>query len=112
MGALGKAGVAVLGFNEVTDMLEAAKPETASYRVSAQTDYAVYVEFGTKKDAAQPYMRPATNQVMRNAGVYAEDADSTDEFVENVANAIADKAADRAPVDTGTLQDSITAEKI
>lgn len=105
-------GVDASGIKEAKTMLEDAKPETASYRVSAQTDYAVYVEFGTKYMEAQPFMRPATNQVMRNAGMYAKKADSTDEFVRELAEAIADKAADRAPVDTGRLKRSITAEKI
>lgn len=113
MGALGKAGIGLIGLSATQDMLENAKPDdTATYRVSAETDYAVYVEMGTRNMEAQPYMRPAVNQTMRNAGSYAAQADSNDEFVELLAEAIADKARDKAPVDTGTLRDSITVEKL
>ena len=36
-----------------------AQSEGASARVSADTDYAAYVEFGTSRMAAQPYLVPA-----------------------------------------------------
>lgn len=112
MGALGKAGIALLGYDAMLDSLEAAKPSEATYRVSASTDYAVHVEFGTKHSPAQPYMRPAVNQVMRNSERYAGGADDTDELVENLAEAIAEKARGKAPVDTGKLRDSITVEEL
>lgn len=112
MGALGNTGIGIVGLSSTIDMLEDAKPETASYRVSAETDYAVYVELGTKNMKAQPYVRPAVRQVMRNAGVYADEADDTDEFVELLAEAIAEKARSNAPVDTGELSDSITVEEL
>jgi len=102
-----------MGYDATMDMLEGMKPDdTVTYRVSAETDYAVHVEMGTKNMEAQPYMRPATNQVMRNAGKHAQNADNMDEFVENLANAIAEKARADAPVDTGWLQDSITVTKL
>lgn len=112
MGALGDAGVKLLDYAATVDALESAKPAEATYRVSASTDYAVHVEFGTKHAPAQPYMRPAVNQVMRNAERYASSADDTDELVESIAEAIADKARGKAPVDTGTLRDSITVEEL
>lgn len=112
MGALGKAGVGIFGISETMEMLEDAKPEEATYRVSAETDYAVYVEFGTKSQEAQPYMRRATNQTMREAGKHMEDAEDVDEFVSNLAEAIAERARDNAPVDTGTLRDSITVTEL
>jgi len=112
MGALGKAGVGVFGIAQSLELLEDMKPEEASYRVTADTDYAVYVEFGTKSQEAQPFMRRATNQAMRNAGSYMEEADDVDEFVELLAENIAERAERNAPVDTGTLQNSITVEQL
>jgi len=110
--AFKNADVDIDGVALTVSRLEAMKPEEASYKVSAKTDYAVYVEFGTKFMQAQPYMRPAVNQTMREADVYANRADSVDEFVELLAEAIADKARTRAPVDTGKLKNSIEAEKL
>lgn len=113
MGALGKTGIRLIGLHETQEMLEGMKlDDSATYRVKADTDYAVYVEFGTRNMPAQPYMRPAVNQTMREADRYIDKADSMDEFVEMLANKIADRAQDRAPVDTGTLRDSITVEKL
>jgi hypothetical protein len=40
------------------------------------------------------------------------EADSIDEFVEMLAESIAEKAEDNAPVDTGTLQNSIRVEQL
>jgi len=112
MGALGKAGVGLFGLSEAVDMLEDAKPETASYRVSADTDYAVYVEFGTKSQEAQPFMRQAVRKTLREAESIFDDADDIDEFVRLLAEKIADRAETNAPVDTGKLKNSITVEKI
>jgi len=57
-------------------------------------------------------MRPALNQAMRNGDRYMAEADDVDEFVELLAEEVADTAQDRAPVDTGTLRDSITVEEV
>lgn len=104
--------IEVDGIESTKAMLETKKPDTAKYRVTADTEYAVYVEFGTRYMEAQPFMRPAVNQTMRNAGKYAEDANDTDEFVESIAEAIANKAERKAPVDTGRLQNSIEVRKL
>ncbi len=37
-------------------------------RISARTRYAVYVELGTRRMAAQPYLRPALYRVRVGAG--------------------------------------------
>lgn len=112
MGALGKAGIGIFGLSQTLDMLDGMKPESASYRVTADTDYAVYVEFGTKSQEAQPFMRRATNKAMRDADTLLEDADDVDEFVSLLAENIAENAEGNAPVDTGTLQGSIEVEKL
>jgi hypothetical protein len=85
---------------------------TAKWAVGADADYAVYVEMGTIHMAAQPYLRPAIAEVMQNqADAIAEDAAGVDDLVKRLAEAIVDEAKDRAPVATGTLRDSIHAEK-
>jgi len=105
--------ISIDGVDESKAMLEEAKPDgSATYRVKADTEYAVYVEYGTKHMSAQPYLRPAVNQTMRNAGSYAEDADDLDGFAKSLADAIAERAQDKAPVDTGRLRDSITVEEL
>lgn len=112
MGALGKTGIKVLGFTSTIEMLDDMKPETATYRVKADTDYAVYVEFGTKSQEAQPFMRRAVNQTMRNSDTIMSNADDINEFVRLLAERIADNADSNAPVDTGKLQNSITVEEL
>jgi hypothetical protein len=102
----------ISGINSTKQKLENAKPETTSYRVTADTDYAVYVEFGTKSQSAQPFMRQAVNQVMRDADSIAESAESTDDLVETLAEEIADEARDNAPVDTGKLRNSIEVREL
>lgn len=109
---LKNAGINVVGMTATLDSLEDMKPSEAQYRVSASTDYAVYVEFGTKHMPAQPYLRPAVNETMRQADRLAGEADSTDEFVELIAESIAEKARGQAPVDTGRLKNSITVEEL
>jgi len=112
--AFTNVGVKVLQFNAATDTLESMKPSgDATYRVIADTDYAVYVEFGTKNMAAQPYLRPAVNQALRESGSLWEQSDGDiDEFVEKFADKVAENAQDNAPVDTGTLRDSIRVEQV
>lgn len=105
--------VDISGIEATEQMLEESKPEaTAEWRVHADTDYAVYVEFGTSKMEAQPYLRPAARRAMRNIDSLAEDADNVNELVENIAIAIEDEAKERVPVDTGQLRNSINAERI
>lgn len=80
--------------------------------VSANTEYAAYVEFGTSKMEAQPYMLPAARATARNLDVIAKRTDSLEELVEEAAKDIRDRAKDNAPVDTGRLRDSIKAERV
>ena len=101
------------GLAGVLDTLEEVKPDgNTTWQVGSDVEYAVYVEYGTSKMKAQPYLRPAVNQTMREADVYAARADDVDEFVELLAKSVEEKATTRAPVDTGRLQRSITAERI
>jgi hypothetical protein len=87
--------------------------ENVEYRVGTNVEYAVYVEFGTSKMRAQPYLRPAVKEVVNSKGdALAADADDVEEFVKKLAFEIEREAKDRAPVDTGTLQNSISAQRV
>jgi len=78
--------------------------------VGVGVDYGAYVEFGTSRMAAQPYLFPAARQAMRSdfRGI-ERNANTLDEVVEGVALAIERRAKQNAPVDTGALRASISA---
>lgn len=102
----------ISGIDSAQAALEEAKPQEAEYRVNAGTSYAVYVEFGTKHMEAQPFLRPAVNQTMREAESIFEDSDDVDEFVEALAERIQEHAKESVPVRTGRLKRSITVEEL
>jgi len=86
----------------------------ATWTIQADVDYAVYVELGTSKMAAQPFLRPAIASVMggSKASQIAANANSVEELVEGLAEAIAEEARSNAPVDSGRLKNSIEAKKV
>lgn len=43
--------------------IAAKKIAETEWEVAPATEYAIYVEFGTRKMAAQPYMRPAAEKI-------------------------------------------------
>jgi len=85
------------------------KPE---YVVGTGVEYAAYVELGTSKMEAQPYLFPAARQVTRNFEKYERQAGSVDELVATLALAIEREAKKLCPVDTTNLRSSITATEI
>lgn len=107
------AGARMLG---VTSLLNSVDDITskwdskASGRTTANTEYSVFVEYGTSRMSAQPYMRPAAEQVARRVGSMANQADGIDELVRMVCEEIRDVAKTIVPVDTGRLQASIKVE--
>lgn len=97
------------GFDDLTDQIGG----DTVYLVGSNVQYSVYVEFGTSKMQAQPYLRPAVDDVMgRKADTIANESASAAELVTRLALEIEREAAQRAPVDTGTLKASIRAERI
>jgi len=100
------------GFSALNETLDYTGFGTESYRVKAGAPYALHVEFGTSRMQAQPFLRPAVEDVVANIDRYVDDADTPEELVEQLAEAIAERARDRAPVDTGRLRDSITVERL
>ena len=71
--------------------IKAEKETETAWTVAPTTEYAIYVEFGTRKMSAQPYMRPAAEKIRK---------EYPDLVVETIANVVKDKAGwfrDNAP---------------
>lgn len=107
-------GVSLVGGGQIVEEFEAvATGDTApDYIVGTGVEYAAYVEFGTSKMQAQPYLEPAVRTVMRNLGRYEEEADDIEELIKILALEIEREAKQGCPVDTGTLRSSIKAVKL
>lgn len=88
------------------------KSDEVFWIVGSDKEYAAYVEFGTYKMEAQPYLRPAVKAVVNNPDRYVADARSVEGYVKNIALAIEKLAKENAPVDTGELMNSIEAVRI
>lgn len=84
---------------------------SVTYTVGTNIEYSLYVEYGTSRMAAQPYLRPAAAHVRRNLDRWAESANSIEALVEQAALELEAYAKSTAPVDTGTLRASIEARK-
>ncbi|MCU4754241.1 hypothetical protein OB919_20035 [Halobacteria archaeon AArc-curdl1] len=105
------SGISVSGFDTVLDALDYDVSGTAKYTVKARAEYAVFVEFGSSRNQAQPFIRPAVEQTMRNIDTLIDDTADSDEIARILAEDIADNSRGNAPVDTGNLRDSITVEE-
>lgn len=104
------------GLTSVLDALESLRDEWLlddTYYVTAEADYAKYVEYGTYKMQAQPYMRPAARRVRQNMDVHLQTGAvrSGDTAVAAVAEAVESEAKRIVPVDTGNLKNSIKTYK-
>lgn len=84
---------------------------SVTYTVGTNVEYALYVEYGTSRMAAQPYLRPAAAHVRRNLDRWAEAANSIEALVERAAQELEAYAKGVVPVDTGTLRASIAARR-
>lgn len=103
------------GIDETESMfadVRAAFSRNVVYVVGTNVEYAAYVEFGTSRMEAQPYLFPAASRVARDPAKHLSGADSLNDFIENLALAIEREAKERVPVDTGNLKSSIRAERI
>ena len=108
------AGASLLGATSLLDTFDGLRDRwaggSATWTVGTNVEYAVYVEFGTSRMAAQPYLRPAAERAMAKADRFADESDSADELVEKLALQVEREAKELVPVDTGNLRASITAE--
>lgn len=108
-------GAQLLGFSAIVDALDDIQvqlDDNAVYVVGTNVEYSVYVELGTSKMEAQPYLFPAAREAERNINRIAGSAQSVNEAVKRIALFIERRASENAPVDTGTLQASIRTERI
>lgn len=108
-------GIVTQGFTETLaafEALEIQAQDDTIYVVGSSVEYAIYQELGTSKMSAQPYLRPAAEAVSARFDTIAEQADGPGDIVRRMALAIEAEAKQRAPVDTGTLRNSIKAERI
>ena len=69
--------------NQKTQPLSVNPREGEAY-VGTATSYAPYVEYGTRRQSAQPFLRPAVNSIKGNSG-----------FAKKVLNSAMDKALRR-----------------
>lgn len=111
------AGMELLGYRDAIQGFDAAMRWADEFRdtvyiVGPSVEYAAYVEFGTSKMDAQPYLLPAAREVGRNPTAHINNPQSGDDLVRQIAFAIERKASENAPVDTGALKASIQAVKV
>lgn len=105
-------GASLIGFGQAMDTMEDLKNivATDTWIVGTSVEYAAFVEFGTSKMAAQPYLRPAVKETFtQDFDRLSEQADNSNELVKLLALEVERKAKKKAPVDTGNLQGSIKA---
>lgn len=96
--------------NRLRDQLGKAQP----WQVATGVEYAAHVEFGTSRQRAQPYFQPAIqkagSQLESLAAQTIGSGKSGQDLIRTVAFLIEAEAKRLAPVDTGNLMNSITAE--
>lgn len=117
---MGGWGVSLLGFGSILDALDGIQTslsDSGVWVVGTNASYGAFVEFGTRNMDAQPYLMPAAREAQRDPAAYVAkhtqtsvgQLDSMEDLVKTVALAIERDASQRAPVDVGNLQASITA---
>lgn len=79
--------------------------------VSKGVDYATFVENGTSRMEAQPFFGPAIRETVREWDSVVGDRTDPDDIAEIIALEIERKAKAKVPVDTGSLHDTIRAER-
>jgi len=109
--------MSAVGFKAVEKMFRGALPGPIEpWHVQTNTEYAAYVELGTKKMRAKPYMIPAMNETMANTSELETKAKSLNDFIRLITlriEALAKKnCAQKFEHPTGNLMRSIEAEKM
>ena len=109
--------VSTEGYQESVDALHSTRvafSSDARWIVGVGAEYGAYVEFGTSRMRAQPYLFPAARYVMRTRFERLErmamsQPNPMEWLVATLAQHIEREAKARAPVDTGNLRASIRA---
>jgi len=105
-------GASMIGFGQTMNVLQELRDYvvTDTWIVGTSVEYAAFVEFGTSKMQAQPYLRPAVREVFtQDFSRLAAQAEDSNELVKLLALEVERKAKKKAPVDTGNLMGSIRA---
>lgn len=108
-------GASIAGVGSVLgaiDDIQLRLDDNAVYVVGSNVSYSVYVEMGTSRMDAQPYLFPAARKAQRQMGSIVAGAQSVSEAVKRVALFIEREAKILVPVDTGTLKASLRAERV
>lgn len=107
------------GFDELIRALESLKRDWTTHRpwqVGPSTEYESYVEWGTSRQRAQPYMRPAIDNAVSAYGKLVRAAirtsNPTQTLIKLIALAIERYAKQVVAVDTGKLKSTIEAEEL
>jgi len=110
--------MSAVGFAAVEKMFRGALPGPIEpWHVQTNTEYAAYVELGTKKMRAKSYMMPAVQEALANTSDLKAKAQTLNDFVRLLAlriEALAKKNCARkfSEKATGNLMRSIEAEKM
>jgi hypothetical protein len=104
--------------NGFEDLLDSAGSDT--WIVGTNVRYGLYLEFGTRNHPPYPWLRPAIEKVAENdADEIADNAESTEELVAEIALAIerrakeiTDSRGERPFRQTGNLSASIEAQEL
>lgn len=130
----------LVGAADMLDAIDDLKDQvdgTATFVVGSNVEYSIFLEFGTSKMQAYPWLRPAVRELQRNPEAFIEantntsidELDSVDAVVRVIAlalerkmtnNVTAEGGRDRSPGthpdhparDTGNLAASIKAVRI
>lgn len=113
-------GVRMIGATAVTRTISRLRDslgDDPTYGVGTDVRYAPFQEFGTIHHPPQPFLFPAANAQLRQAEASDFiDAGSMEislgDGTRELAERIRDDAQSRAPVDTGTLRDSIEVREV
>jgi len=104
--------VKLVGYGSFLDTMESGAEAFSSvgeptFIVGTNVHYGLYQEYGTYKMAAQPFLRPATDQVRRKMGNYFDTNATPRGALRAAAGDLASEAQRRAPVDSGKLRASL-----
>lgn len=105
------------GVDEVNKALRALKgiANAKPWIVGTGVEYADDVEFGTSRQRAQPYMRPAVRHAEGKFDTFLAQAgsnpDALQALIRLIAFAVEGKAKEVVAVDTGNLKNSISARE-
>lgn len=96
--AIGLASV-LGGFENMLDQMEG----DVVYLVGTNVEYAIYLEFGTSKMEAYPWLGPATAEFKSNPSAFVDvdDANSSGELVTKIALALERRATQNATAGGG-----------